>query len=383
MPLTSEQIRQTERWFVARGVPHLIADYRASEDVLTRALPVLTLIFVASSVSAIDLAWPPVGIGFAIAGGVSILIGAWALLNRSRGRPALARPDRVGLAEIGAFVLLPGLLPIIFGGDWSGSLLAIATQVGLLGVVYIVTSYGLVAIAKWAGWQVVRSLTETFALFARGLPLLLLGFMFLFINAEAWQSAGLLELELLAAVFALFATLGAVFLVTQIPREIGWVSGFESWDEARQLAMESPMAEAGTSQPEPPAPDPLSRREWANVGLVVFVSQGLRILLVSVLVGGFFVVFGLVVIRPSTISLWTGSEPELLWRSFRWFGQSIQLTEELLQVSGFLAAFAGLYFSVYTITDTTFRAEFFEDIVTEVRESLAVRALYRAERHPS
>ena len=47
-------------------------------------------------------------------------------------------------------------------------------------------------------------------------------------------------------------------------------------------------------------------------------------------------------------------------------------------MSGFLAAFAGLYFSVYMITDATFRREFFEDIVDEARENLAVRAAYRA-----
>ncbi len=379
MPLSTEQVERTEHWFVARGVPHLIANYRATEDVLTRALPILTLIFVASSVSAIDTDWPAVGIAFAVAGGVAILIGGWALLNRWRGRRPLARPDSVGLVEIGAFVLFPAALPVIFGTDWSGVAVALVTQLSILALVYAVTSYGLVAIAKWAGWQLVRSLTETFALFARGLPLLLLGFMFLFINAEAWQAAGQLEWELLAAIFALFLVLGSVFVITQIPREIGYLSTFGSWSEVDRLAIGSPVEGiTADDRVEPPALDELSNREWANIGLVVFVSQGLRILLVSLLVGGFFVAFGLLIVRPETMSLWIQDDPELVWRSFRWFGQTIQLTEELLQVSGFLASFAGLYFSVYTITDPTFRTEFFEDIVAEVRESLAVRALYRA-----
>jgi hypothetical protein len=54
------------------------------------------------------------------------------------------------------------------------------------------------------------------------------------------------------------------------------------------------------------------------------------------------------------------------------------LTEELLQVSGFLAAFAGVYFSVYTTTDQNLRSDFFEDTVTEMKQNLAVRAIYRS-----
>jgi hypothetical protein len=139
------------------------------------------------------------------------------------------------------------------------------------------------------------------------------------------------------------------------------------------------MAGATTSAPGRPEPPPLSRREWGNLGLVVLVGQGLRILVVAVLVGGFFVLFGLLMIRPDTIAQWIGAPPTTWWESFTWFGVDLQLTSELIQVSAFLASFAALYFSVYTITDATFREEFFEDIVEEARENLAVRAAYRAE----
>jgi hypothetical protein len=42
--------RQTEQWFVDRGLPHFIAHYRASTDIWTRALPALTLLFLAELV---------------------------------------------------------------------------------------------------------------------------------------------------------------------------------------------------------------------------------------------------------------------------------------------------------------------------------------------
>ena len=38
--------RRTERWFVHQGLPHFIADYSVTGDVLTRALPFLSLVFV-------------------------------------------------------------------------------------------------------------------------------------------------------------------------------------------------------------------------------------------------------------------------------------------------------------------------------------------------
>lgn len=378
MRASLDQLEATEQWFVKRGVPHFTSGYSASEDVLTRALPALILAFLASAVAAIDLDWPAVGIMLAIVGGFAVLLGAWAALNRLRGRRLLAPPQRVGSVEIAAFLFIPSVLPIVFGGDWGGAALTFLAQVGVLGVIYVGTSYGVVAIAKWSFLTGITSLRQTVALLARGLPLLLLGFMFLFVNAEAWQSAGTLEEPLLFAVFGLFAAVGTVFVLFQIPRELEQATVFDTWETVEERLAASPLTgttEGGAARPDPP---PLSRREWGNLGLVVLVGQGFRILVVALLVGAFFVLFGLLMIRPETIGAWIGTEPTSWWQSFTWFGVDVQLTRELIQVSAFLAAFAGLYFSVYMITDATFRREFFEDIVDEARENLAVRAAYRA-----
>ncbi len=80
----------------------------------------LVLLFLFSSISAIDLDWPAWGIITASLTGLLILLAVWAMINRLRGiRPLLRRPDRVGSVEIGVFLGLPTLLPIIFGWDWS------------------------------------------------------------------------------------------------------------------------------------------------------------------------------------------------------------------------------------------------------------------------
>jgi hypothetical protein len=369
--------QETEQWFVDRGVPHFIDSYNASEDVLTRSLPILVLLFLFSSISAIDLDWPAWGIITASAGGLLILLAAWAGINRLRGvKPLLRRPSRVGAVEIGVFLAGPTLLPIIFGWDWKGALITFGTQLVVLALVYAVTSYGVIAISWWVLGQLVHSLGQTLRLFTRTLPLLLIGFMFLFVNAEAWQSAGLLDSSLLIAVGVLFALLAGVFLGTQIPGEIHDLNRFESWAEVDELRAEAPCAPlATTDTPEPP---PLSRRERGNLWLLVFISQSFRLVLVSALVGAFFVGLGLLIIQPDTVELWTAESPTVLWKATL-FGVGVQLTAELLRVSGFLAAFAVVYFSVYTTTESALRDEFYTDIISEVRQNLAVRALYLAD----
>lgn len=364
---------ETETWFIRRGLPHFIDDYRATEDVLTRALPLLVLYFLFTSVAALRSDWPLWGNLAVAAGGFAILVGIWALINRSRGRPLLQLPDRVGPTELGVFILGPALLPLIFGGQVGTALLTAAGSVLFLLVVYYSTSYGLVAILRWAGLRVVREVGATMRLFARALPLLLLFTTFLFINAEAWQVTSRLPFGLLAATVGLFVILGAAFLLARLGSEVDQLGHFEDAGEVERWLKAGPMAGAKVDRL---AAQPLVRRQRVNVGLLVMFAQGLQILFVSVLVGGFFVVFGLLIMRPETISGWTGTELTTIGSDFEVFGGEVVLTRELLKAATFLAGFAGLYFAVTALTDTTYRKEFFEEVTAELREAFAVREAY-------
>jgi len=366
----------TERWFIKRGVPHFIASYTAREDVLTRATPFLVVVFLFSAASAADLDWPAWGIALAVIAGLGLLLSAWMIINRARGRPRLARPDSIGGVEVAVFLFVPVALPLVFGGDLAGAGITFLTLLGLLLLAYIVTSYGLISLSLWAVRQTFRTLGQTARLFTRSLPLLLLGFMFLFINAEAWQAAGQLDRALLVVAGLVFAFLASLFLVTQIPREMDGLDQFGSWSDVTEWADDAPVAGVTPATGDAPSPPPLALRERGDVFLVFLVSQGLRLVLVSSLVGLFFVLLGLLVIQPETILLWIGEPPDVLI-DLRVANTTFTLTEELLQVSAFLAAFAALYFSVYTTTDQTLRKDFFEDTVAELRQNLAVRALYR------
>src|SRR3546814_11652510 len=89
---TDEQLRDVERWFTARGTPHLIEGYSAAEDVFTRALPVLTLVLllaVSGALNADFLWWQNL---LAAAACLPLLLGIWESVNLSRCRPPLTPP---------------------------------------------------------------------------------------------------------------------------------------------------------------------------------------------------------------------------------------------------------------------------------------------------
>jgi hypothetical protein len=369
-----DRIRDTERWFLSRGVPHLIADYNAAEDVFTRALPLLTAIFLFSMVSALDREFTIEQNILVVIGGFVLLIGIWAAVNWMRGiRPLLKRPDRVGYSELVVFVFGPALVPVVFGAQFSTAAFVVVGNVALLLVVYFGASYGVIAITTWAVRHLLRDIAGAVRIGMRALPLLLLFNAFLFINAEVWQVTSRIDVTLLLAGLGLFVLLGGLFLTSRLPGEVKDLATFDSWSEVHRLCVGTPMeGRAGTED----IPDyPLTRRQRGNVGLVIVFSQAVLVLAVSVFIGAFFVAFGLLIMNPDTLVQWT-ERPlnELYSASFR--GDRIVLTEELLRAAGFLAAFSGLYFTVNAATEPTYRREFFDGLLQEVRQSIAVRKVY-------
>ncbi|MDH3606080.1 MAG: hypothetical protein OER12_03705, partial [Acidimicrobiia bacterium] len=342
--MSADSIAQTEKWFLRRGVPHLIAEYNAAEDVLTRALPLLTAIFLFSMVGALNDDFSTrANVGIAI-GGFVLLLAIWGGINWMRGiRPLLKRPERVGGLELAVFVFVPAIVPIVFGGQFSTAALTVVGNIAILAIVYVGASFGVVAILGWAVRRLFSDIGGAVRIGMRALPLLLLFNAFLFINAEVWQVTSRIDITLLAAGLGLFVLLGMVFLLSRLPGEVSELATFDSWREVAYLCKGTPMeGKAGTSD----LPDyPLARRQRGNVGLVLIFSQGVLVLAVSIFIGLFFVVFGLIIMNTDTLRQWTEAPLNEIWSvSFR--GDRIVLTEELLRAAGFLAAFSGLYFTV-------------------------------------
>ncbi|HEY6779444.1 MAG TPA: hypothetical protein VI111_00735 [Thermoleophilaceae bacterium] len=340
-----------ERRFRRAGLPLFIEGYSAGADVFTRAAPLLAFVFLGEMLGAIQLDWSPLANVAAALGGLAILVGAFGLLNLARRRPFWSLPRHVGRPELSFFVVVPALLPLIFGGQAGSAALTLLGNALLLALVYAWIGYGLFAILRWAGRRVFAQLAVSLQMLARAVPLLLVFALVLFINTEMWQVFSDMPDAFLALVGALFVLTGSLFICVRLPREVS---------ELERDAGEGP---------------PLERRQRLNVGLVMFVSQALQVLVVSVAIGAFFVVFGALAVGAHVREAWlvtTGSE--LL--SFDLFGQPIQITEALLRVSGGIAAFSGVYYAIAVLTDTTYREEFLDGVTNEMRTTFRARAEY-------
>jgi hypothetical protein len=340
-----------ERRFRAAGLPLFIEDYSAREDVFTRAAPLLALVFVGEVLGAIDLDWSLAQNLAAGAGGLALALGAFGLLNVARGRRFFGLPREVGRVELAAFVLVPALLPEVFGGQATSAIVTALVNLALLGLIYAVVGLALVPMVRWAAGNLLEQLAAALVMLTRALPLLLVFSLVLFVNTEAWQAFSTMPIAFLVAVAVMFAALGTVFLAARLPREVA---------ELERTAGSGPA---------------LGPRQRVNVGLVLFVSQALQVLVVSAAVGGFFVVFGALTIGPEVRDAWIGSAGNSLV-SIDLFGDRVQITEELLRVSGGIAAFSGLYYAIAVLTDSTYREEFLDELTGQMRESFRARAEY-------
>jgi hypothetical protein len=347
-----DEIAAHERRFRRAGLPLLIEDYSPTEDIFARALPFLTIAFLLSVLGALNLEWSALANAGAFAGGVAVLVGTFGALNVVRGRPLRSIPRKVGLPELTAFVLLPAVLPLIFGGQVVSAAVTVLEQLALLGLVYLVVGFGLLAIVRWAGIRLFRQLGTSLRLLARAIPLLLIFSLLIFLTTETWQVFASVPRPFLFVILGMLVAVGVLFLAARLPREV--------------TELERGAETAGP---------PLRRSQRLNVGLVLVVSQALQELVVSVGVGLFFVAFGALAVSPKLLHTWTGSTGNVLF-DVRLFGHSVEVTEELLRVSGAIAAFAGVYYAISTLIDTTYREEFLSEITTEMRKTFAAREEY-------
>jgi hypothetical protein len=347
-----DELSGYERRFRRAGLPMFVEGFSASTDVFNRAAPVLGLVFIGELLGAGQLDWAWWQNLLAIAGGLALMLAAIGAINVAQGRPLRAVPSRLGKTELAAFVLLPALLPLIFGGQLGSFFATIAANLALLAVIYAVFVYGLLAILRWVLARLAGQLASSLGLLAKAVPLLAIFALLSFASQEMWQIFATLSGFAYACTVGLFVLLGSAFLVVRVPTEV------------RRLERES-----GADGP------PLSRAQRSNVGLVLFVSQALQVLFVSLFIGGFFVLFGMLAIDEVARESWIGGDGNVLL-TVSIGGDHFELTSQLLRVAGGLAAFSGFYFAVAMLTDSTYREEFLTELTDEMSTSFKDRADY-------
>jgi hypothetical protein len=347
-----ERLDAYERSFRRAGLPLFSEDVSAWEDIFNRAAPLLGLVFIGEMLGAANLDWSWWQNLLAVAAGLAILLLAIALMNRARGRPFSAIPRRLGKTELAGFALIPALLPLIFGGQLGSAAVTAGANVLLLGLIYAVVGLGLIPIIGWVLARIVSQLRSALTLVAKAVPLLAIFVLLSFPTQELWGIFSRPTRGIFATMMALLVLLALVFLVVRLPRE------------ARRLERE-----AGEGSP------PLRRRQLLNVELVMLVSQATQVLVVSLMIGAFLVVFGVLAVDDGLRVDWIDTPGNELVH-FELFGERLELTGELLRVAAGLAAFSGVYFAIAMFTDNTYRQEFLDELTAEMRESFRDRSEY-------
>lgn len=321
--MSDPQVASAEAWFLKHGLPYFVPSERAAVRSALRpgrTLPLLVGVVLVAVAAGVALAWYADEITAGPAVLLSIVLGAavWYALTALRFRPILA----------------------------------------------------------WALGRTTGTLARLLPTMSRALPLLLVFVTFLFINAEAWQMTASLSPGLLWLTVLLFVGIGVVFLLVRLPEEVDLVD--DDVDEAFLLraCAGTPLERACAELVADETADPASYAtvtgfaRW-NLILALLIVQAVQVLLLAASVFAFFLVFGSLVMEQGVQESWTGEGIQ----NVPWLPS---ISVQLAQVSVFLAGFSGLYLTVSTVTDETYREQFFSGVTRELERAVGMRAVYLA-----
>jgi hypothetical protein len=288
---------------------------------------------------------------------------------------------RLSLARV-VLVLLAALL----GGAVAGVAVGVSSGSGSFGfavgawlAVAAIATYALFAlrmhvIGGWALRRAFASLGLLFPLATRALPMLLLFVTFLFINTEVWQVTHGMDDGVIWGAVLFFGLAAVGFLLVRLDEELDQFDDHIAVETFLDVTADTPLAETARRLVEEghdlQGEAEVTGLQKANLVLVLLVAQAVQVLLLAVAVFCFFVVFGTVAIDDDVIKSWIGELPTYP------LGQHL-VSRELARVSIFLAAFSGLYFTVYAVTDNIYREQFFAKIMRELARVVGARICYR------
>ncbi len=315
-----------EAWFLAHGLPYFVAEERAAARSGLRPRRIVPLVVVLLVVAA----------------GAGVLLG-WVSDQYSAG-PAL----------------------------WLS-----ITSLGLLW--YGATALRARPILVFALSRTLGSVRFLVPMASRALPLLLVFVTFLFVNAEAWQMTSNLAFGVLWFTVLLMLGLAVLFLLVRLPEEVDRVD--DAVDDAFivRACAGTPLEAASREVAADPSIDPqdhaqVSGFERWNLILVLLVIQTVQVVLLSVTVFVFFMLFGSLVMETKTQLAWTQLD------TLQQLPGLSNVSVSLLKVSLFLASFSGFYFTVAAVTDDTYRRQFFSVVERQMERAVGMRVVYLATR---
>jgi hypothetical protein len=369
-----------ERWFARKGVPQLIEGFSSESAMDRRAAPLISLWLIIATVQDWGTRpdWPVVMNVVGIAATIVWMGVAWVVFSALRGRSPRIRPSTFDLLDIALIAFLPAIPAAVIDADPGEAIRAFLGALTGVGVIYVITGFGLIEIGAWAIERLWLQLTHIVELLARTLPVLLILVVFLLFATEMWEAAHAMSWLELALVLLLLMIVAALLVVLTFRGELSSLEVRTDVDGVLADAADTPASPLAAPVGAEAVPTPrLSWLQRSNVTLLVAVSQLLQALAVGVVVMAFLIVFALIAIPASVQEVWVGGATRDV-ATFVVLDELRTLSEELVIVSAVLGGIVGLYFSGLGITDPAYRTEGFDREVDGVRRLLAARALYVA-----
>jgi hypothetical protein len=377
-------LERTETWFVRRGLPYFIEDRKATEDVFTRALPLLQVYFVGNLMVVLSLHLSALQrFGGAVLG-VALLVLLYMVRNILKGEKFLSLPNRIGWLEIAGFTVIPPIVAYVSRHRAKDALIDLAVDIGVVLLTSLLAS-ALLPLARWAARRTFQELGEVFDLAAKALPLVFLFNSFLFISGDVWEFAGGASMSRarLWGVVGLFAGFTVLFLLYRLPDEVRRVAAHDDRASIAEACRQTPMDGVVEHVVLHEGTLPLSRAQRINVLLVLFVGQMLQVVLLGVLVFVFFICFGRLAISTTVMNDWT-KEPANHTDAVNVFGHALQnyiglnIDNRLWQVSMFLGAVSAFFFAISSMTDDAYKEQFYARMNRELETAIQVRRVYLA-----
>lgn len=405
-----------EKWFIKRGLPHFIENYKATEDVFNRALPLFVVLVVFQmglELTSKSVTWKDRLIGGAL--GLAAVAVVILVANLVRQPQRWYRwPRKIGPVEITLLVLLGPVVGKLSGARWSAVLADFFANIGVLALVYLLTAYAILPVLKWALRHSFEELGNLGNLASKALPMLALFGTFLFLNVDMWHIASSFDnRSQLWYTTLFFAAITFLFLMVRLPGEVKNLQGDYYLEAVIAAAADTPLHEhVGDLDDELPQLR-TNRRQRVNMLFVLAFTQVIQILLLSVVVFVYFVSLGKLAVTDGQVADWlrTPECPKLPFKPAHnpeaymqacgfaneeqakaWMkiidpgtlfgfqarvpGTNLAFSEPLLRTAILLTTFSAFFFAVSAVTDEAYRKDFFESITGRIAKCLTVRCGY-------
>ncbi|CAD6006445.1 hypothetical protein [Agreia sp. COWG] len=352
--------RDTERWMRYHGLPYFVRRRARSQHLLARTAPFLVaaVAFDVLSSVAVDLTLDPdtatvgdlvialVALALVVAVPVvPIVLGLWsARLLRTRA----GAKTPVAIVALLLYLLVE---PLCFGlidreNPVWGALQNAGVTIGALALTWL----GIGALLAWASRAALRQLGALGQLATRALPILMLVVVFAFFARALWEVTSSMSGARLLGVALFFLVLGLLFTIPIMRSE---------------MAQGEHDSISGT---------PLSKLERFNLAVVMVLAQAFQVAFFALLVCVFLLALGHLAFSPEVLDRWLGSHAG----NAQAFGIELPVRVGMVKTAVFLSCVSSLNFLVSVSTAAAYKSAFYDPLLAEVREALAVRAEYRS-----